>query len=443
MSVDRPLRIAWLGPGPTEAGGVPGMAGQTLLGLADRGDVELEVFVESRRSVFLDALAARPSVGVTALSTRWQFDRWYSSNSASKLVTGTASRVRVGSRIAQRVAERHAARPFDVLYRFSQIELLALRPLLHRLPPVVLHPEVHAHGELRHHGREWRLALRGESPAFYALNHAYLAYRSAVQRRDLRSVDRLIAPSARFADLVAADYGYPRERIRVIPNVVELDRYRPSAQSPPCPPVRLLFVSRMAVRKGVEQVVELSRRIGDLAGRVQIDCIGGASLFSDYTRLLRGLNPAVARTVGAMPPAELAALYRSAHGLLQPSIYEPFAITVAEALASGLPVIVSDEVGAREGVDPRVCRAHGVGDVAGLEREVRRLVEEVERGWDPELRALARRHAETMFNRDRFASELVDALAELRGGYTPRSRAGRNGAGARSRAREYRASPLA
>jgi glycosyltransferase involved in cell wall biosynthesis len=413
MSAPRPLRIAWLGPAPTESGGVPGMAGQTLLSLSE-SDAELEIFVDSRRSAFLDRLAAQPGVRVTALATRWEFDRWYSSHPATTLVTGTASRVRVGARIAERVAEHHAIRPFDVVYRFSQIELLALRGLLHRLPPIVLHPEVHAHGELRHHWRERTLALHGERLASYTLNHAYLAYRAREQRRDLRHVARLIAPSARFAELLAADYGYPRERIRVIPNVVDLERFRPATEPPAVPPVRLLFVSRMAVRKGVDQVVELSRRIGDLAGRVQIDCIGGASLFSDYTKLLAGLNPAVARHVGAIQPGELAPRYRAAHGLLQPSAYEPFAITVAEALATGLPVIVSDEVGAREGVDPRVCRTHAAGDVAGLEREVRRLVGEVERGWDPELRALARRYAEELFHCDRFATELLGALDELR-----------------------------
>jgi hypothetical protein len=77
-------------------------------------------------------------------------------------------------------------------------------------------------------------------------------------------------------------------------------------------------------------------------------------------------------------------------------------------------VVVSDEVGAGEGVDPRICRRHAAGDVAALEREVRGLVAEVRDGWDPELRALARRHAEEHLSRDRFARELIAIVDGVR-----------------------------
>jgi glycosyltransferase involved in cell wall biosynthesis len=413
MSANGTVRIAWMGPGPDiERGGVPSLAAHTLLGLAESG-AEIEAFVDSPRTEFLAALAERPNVRISGLTSRWRYDRWYSSTKSSALLTGTAARVHLGARIAERLAERHAARPFDVAYRLSQIELLALRKHRRRLPPIVLHPEVHAHGELRHHWRERALALSGESLPFYALNHAYLGYRAMIQRRDLRDVTRIVAPSARFADLVAADYDYPRERIRVLPNVIDIERFHPAAVPSPGP-VRLLYVSRLAVRKGFEQVVELSHRVRDLAGRAQIDVYGDASSFSNYTSLVAHLDPAVAHYHGQLAAGELPDVYRAAHGLLQPSMYEPYALTVGEALASGLPVIVSDEVGAREGVDARVCRVHAAGDVAGLEREVRRLVDEVERGWDPELRRLARAHAEANLTRDRFARELVELLAEVR-----------------------------
>jgi hypothetical protein len=63
-----------------------------------------------------------------------------------------------------------------------------------------------------------------------------------------------------------------------------------------------------------------------------------------------------------------------------------------------------------------VCRTHAAGDVGGFEREVRRLVDEVEAGWDPELRAAARHHAEANLSRDRFARELLGVVAEVRPG---------------------------
>ena len=409
------LRIAWLGPAPAETGGVPSMARQIILGLAESG-VELEVFLDSPRTDFLEQLSRQSNVTIHAFTTRWRWDRWYSSTKTTALISGTAGRVNVDAQLAQRLAERHAERPFDVVYRLSQIELLALRPRRRALPPIVLHPEVHAQGELRHHWRERSLALRCEPRAIFALNHAYLAYRSRVQRRDLRDVALVVAPSARFAEHLTADYGVPAGRIRVLPNVIDLERFGPAAVPPPASPVRLLFVSRMSVRKGLDQVVELSHRLKDLAGRLQIECLGGASLFSDYSALLEDLEPTVARSIGHVEASEVPALYQGAHGLLQPSWYEPYALTVGEALASGLPVIVTDEVGAGEGVDARVCRRYPVGDLDAFEREVRRLVAEVERGWDPELRRVARRHAEEHLSRGRFAGDLVALLEDVGAG---------------------------
>src|SRR5262249_29245330 len=162
-------------------------------------------------------------------------------------------------------------------------------------------------------------------------------------------------------DLLAQDYGFPRTQISVIPNPIDIDRFTPPKRMPAPDPVRLLFVARMSVRKGVEQIVELSHRLSDLAGVVQIDCLGDSPLSSDYPALLEELNPKVARRLGHLPSDQLPDMYRAAHACLQPSWYEPFAFTVGEALASGLPVVVSEEVGAGEGVDGRVCRRHPAG----------------------------------------------------------------------------------
>lgn len=384
-----------------------------LLGLADSG-AQLELFIASTRPEFVRDLALRPNVKIHSVMTGWRPGRWYSSSSARVLLSGNAERVHVGAKLARRLAQRHAEQPFDVVYRLSQIELLSLRRHMRDLPPIVLHPEVHAHGELRYHWRERGLALRCEPRPFFAAVHALLGYRSVVQRRDMRRAALMIAPSRRFADLLAADCAFPRERIRVIANVVDLDRFSPAPVPPPASPVRLLFISRMSVRKGVEQIVALSHRLADLAGRVQIDCIGGASLFSNYSALLEELHPDVAAYRGQIAAHDLPDVYRAAHAILQPSWYEPFAITVGEAFACGLPVIASHEVGAVEGADSSFCRVHAAGDLDAMEREVRRLVAEVEQGWPAQARAAARSHAEAHLGRDRFARQLVGALAQLR-----------------------------
>ena len=62
--VNRPSRIAWLGPAPEDRGGVPAMARDALTGLADAG-AELELFLDSPRTPILDDLHARANVRIT------------------------------------------------------------------------------------------------------------------------------------------------------------------------------------------------------------------------------------------------------------------------------------------------------------------------------------------------------------------------------------------
>ena len=182
----------------------------------------------------------------------------------------------------------------------------------------------------------------------------------------LNLADRIIAISQRFADHLVADYGIQDGRIGIVPNPIDLDRFFPRPRpGQPGAPLKLLFVSRIAVRKGVELIVDLSHRLDDMHGKVEIVVVGSRSTWSDYRKLLDDVNPRVARYLGGVKPDELAALYGEAAAVLQPSHYEPFALSVGEALAAGTPVIASDEVGAVEGVDRRVCTVFPCGDRAG------------------------------------------------------------------------------
>ena len=95
----------------------------------------------------------------------------------------------------------------------------------------------------------------------------------------------------------------------------------------------------------------------------------------------------------------LAAAYADADALIQPSKYEPFALTVGEALASGMPVVASDEVGAAEGIDPGCCTVFRSGDLDAFESAVRGLIGRLENGAKPAISQLARSEASGIFRR--------------------------------------------
>lgn len=399
---------------PSTLGGVPAMATQQLIGLTAAG-VEVEAFVSPTGDRVPEALRARPGLVVHAQPTRWRYDRWYSRTDIAKHVSGAAARAAQLRGIGADVVASHRDQPFDAIYQFSMPELFALHGRRGRLPAVVLHPQVHAAGELHWQRRERSLALGSESPGRHRAVGAMLGARSAIQRRDLPGADLVIAPARRFAELLCQDCGVDADRIRVVPNPIDVAEFRPLDTPAPQGPRRVLFVSRIAVRKGVDAIVELSHRIADLEGQVVIEILGDRSLWSDYRHLLTGLHGGTAVAHGHVASGELRRRLQTATAILQPSRYEPFALTVGEALACGTPAITSDEVGATEHVDPRVGIRVTPGDGQALEQALRALLEAVE---DPaaerELRALARAEAMRLFATDvvgrRLAREL-DAVA--------------------------------
>jgi glycosyltransferase involved in cell wall biosynthesis len=196
------------------------------------------------------------------------------------------------------------------------------------------------------------------------------------------------------------------ERLAIVPNCLDLDRFVPSEQDGVA---HVLSVGRLTVRKGLDDVIALSSSLRDLEGRVELDVIGAPSLWSDYSGLLTQLDPGVGRALGRLDRDEVARLLAASRCLLQLSRYEPFGLTVAEALACGVPVVVTAAVGAAEGLPADVARVVEAGDVAGADRVIRELL-----ALEPDERAFlaARCRAEAR----RFAPEVVAAAleAELR-----------------------------
>lgn len=409
----RPLaRIAWQGPVSANGGGVAYVGLQLIQGLRRRG-VAVDCYMTGDGEDFPDVLREDCRVRLFCRPTHWEWERWYSRKPLSAFITGQTARAIAQRSLARTMAEQHAREPYDLLYQYSQIELFGIRKRRKALPPIVIHPEVHAAGELAWHRRERNLAARAESPQRRLTARAMLVGRAARQRHDIQLVRRVIAPSRVFACHIAADYGVSQDRISVVPNPIDLTRFAPrtdNSQNGACRPVRLLFVSRLAVRKGLDLVVGLSHRLSDLTGRARIEIIGEKSLWSDYRALLSDLHQGVGVYRGRLDANSLAAVYADADALIQPSKYEPFALTVGEALASGIPVVASDEVGAAEGIDSGCCTVFRSGDLDAFEAAVRGLIARLEGGAKPAISRLARSEAQRHFSTEHVADTVAESL---------------------------------
>jgi UDP-glucose:(heptosyl)LPS alpha-1,3-glucosyltransferase len=168
---------------------------------------------------------------------------------------------------------------------------------------------------------------------------------------------RVLAVSQRARDEVAADYGVPRERIAVIYNGVDLERFDPGHREQLGPTMR----RRLGIPDGQRVCAAIGsgfRRKGfDLLLRLWRDAPPRDTvlvLVGDDERLSRWRREAAAldrQAIVTGPRDDVEAILAAADVVCVPSRQEAFGNVVLEACAAGVPVVTSRRVGAAELLD--------------------------------------------------------------------------------------------
>ena len=181
------------------------------------------------------------------------------------------------------------------------------------------------------------LALADERAVLRPVVRAALPALRACHARLMRRPDRLIANSHYSARYLEAEYGLAAE---VLHPPVRTQFFTPS----PRERRHWLVAGRVTSQKRFDVVVAAFEKLD-----AQLVVAGtGAGL-----NRLRAAAPPNVSFVGFADDASLRELYRSARGLVVPSL-ETFGLVIAEALACGTPVIAQRAGGALELVDEGV-----------------------------------------------------------------------------------------
>ena len=180
-------------------------------------------------------------------------------------------------------------------------------------------------------------------------------HRLIVERKDeeLALADVILVCSTFAAESFAAA-GVPGSKLRVLPLGCELSAFTPHSREPrdASQPVHFLFVGQVGPAKGADLIAAAAEKLR-AAGIAFSLSIAGAIDMAESALLARLHR--VANVLGRVPHSELPGLYAEADCLVHPSRFDSFAFVVAEALASGKPVIVSDNVGAKDMVAEGSC----------------------------------------------------------------------------------------
>lgn len=190
----------------------------------------------------------------------------------------------------------------------------------------------------------------------------------AIERRQYRPgrYRRVLAISERVKEDLIRTYGVPGQAIRVIPDGVDTARFHPGLrlahrsavraargipESAPC----ALFVGNGFRRKGLDTLLHATARLPDRRWHLLV--VGGDSDLPRYRTLAARLGLA-GRIVFAGSQAEPDPFYGAADLLVLPAVQEAFGNVVLEALASGLPAVVSRAAGSsallRDGLEAGV-----------------------------------------------------------------------------------------
>jgi len=407
---ENPLRIAWLGGAPQETGGAPGVVTELLDGLSRLGH-EIDCFFPGVGVKVPEHLAERENLNFIWGTSEWRWDRWYSRTKITSFATGLLSRAVASVRLQQEIARRHRERPYDLIYQNQTIESLGVPASVVRTIPLVIRPDSHMAGELRCLLAERDLAFRSQPRYVFFVVAAIMAFRALIQKIRIKRASLLIAISSVFRDHIVHDYRFPLEKTVVVTNPVRLDRFE-VADRPPGEPPLVLVPTRVSVRKGIEDVIAVSRLLHERGVDARIRVIGGPSTWSDYTKLLEDLPGENAEYGGRIPPGKMAEELAAADVVLLASKYDPCPMSVLEALAAGVPVVATSEVGSIEDVDRAVVGEVAVGDVPAMASAIEDMLARV-KADAARLRAIARAEAERRFARDVVCGQISDALERL------------------------------
>src|SRR6266498_5434544 len=188
-------------------------------------------------------------------------------------------------------------------------------------------------------------------------------------RRKVREIERLLVEqsdgiiccSNYMLDHIQHELSAANAKIHVIPNGVEVDRFKnnggPQLFSAEVSEDRkiILYVGRIVREKGIFTLLEALDELRTRGKDVSLVFVGEGPLKEDLAKevLRRRLSDRV-KITGFVDQEKLVSLYNSCDAFVLPSHYEPFGMVVLEAMASRVPVVVSDVGGLSEIVEDGV-----------------------------------------------------------------------------------------
>jgi glycosyltransferase involved in cell wall biosynthesis len=209
----------------------------------------------------------------------------------------------------------------------------------------------------------------------------------------------------------------PQLEIPIIYNGVDLDAFQPADEPRQGPEVEILCVGRLIERKGQHLLLQaFSRLRRDSACPVSLKLVGTGDAEDSLRSLAADLDVADAvNFTGFVSRADMPNVYRQADIFALPSQNEGMSIALLEAMASGLPVVVTDTGGTLELVQQGTNGfVVSWADVSALTTVLARLVQD---GQTRHQYGIESRRTAIRFAWSAAAKEYVELCAQIADGH--------------------------
>jgi len=168
-----------------------------------------------------------------------------------------------------------------------------------------------------------------------------------VTRAVLTRADVVVSVSEDLGDYLRTQMGVPR--VTVIPNGVDVDEFRPAHAAHAA--LTLFSISRLVPRKNIHVLIAAVEQLA-LEGAALSLVIAGTGPEEERIRRLADQSRGAVRFIGFIDEARKRSILSDTDVFVQLSTREGLSIATLEALASGVPCVVSNLPGVREPITP-------------------------------------------------------------------------------------------
>ena len=253
----------------------------------------------------------------------------------------------------------------------------------------------------------WALNVQREFPGSWRASRA-----REIEKRAFEEADLSVVTTMSNRDRVLAEYNVSEERIRVIPNFVDTDLFRPKSQvgtsvSGPT----LAYVGRLAREKNLESLIKALAIVRDRMGDAPKLVVAGTGTLQSRLQSMARDRQLPVEFVGNVPNQLLPKLLWSTDIFLLPSLYEGHPKALLEAMSCGLPCIGANVEGIRAEIhhsrNGYLCEP----SPEGIAEAIKTVLED--EGMMRTFSENARSHVEANYSMDRILRMEVEAISSV------------------------------